>query len=148
EARGQIERDLAILTIGARLLDVIPSVHLLALPGAVERFGEALENQLDFRLEAANNRRLAENFAELKGVRVPELYDELCTERVLVMELIIGHKATETELVEGKKARQRLAARGGEAILKMVFKDGFVHADLHPGNILLMDDGTLVFIDL
>ncbi|MCA9579836.1 MAG: AarF/ABC1/UbiB kinase family protein, partial [Myxococcales bacterium] len=44
--------------------------------------------------------------------------------------------------------RRRLAARGAEAILKMVFRDGFVHADMHPGNILLQDDGTLVFIDL
>ncbi|MCB9596608.1 MAG: AarF/ABC1/UbiB kinase family protein [Sandaracinaceae bacterium] len=148
EARMQIERDLAILSMGARVLDVIPSVHLLALPGAVERFGFALANQLDFRLEAANNRRLAENFEGFKGVRVPDLHDELCTERVLVMEFIEGCKATETDKVQGRKIRRRLAARGAEAILKMVFTDGFVHADMHPGNILLQDDGTLVFIDL
>ncbi|MEC7525371.1 MAG: AarF/UbiB family protein [Myxococcota bacterium] len=148
EARAQIERDLAILGVGARMLDVIPSFHLLALPGAVERFGDALANQLDFRLEAANNRRLGENFAGVKGVRVPDLYEELCTERLLVMEFIDGTKATHPERVKERKARRRLAARGGEAILKMVFEDGFVHADMHPGNILLQDDGTLVFIDL
>lgn len=148
EARAQIERDLALLGIGARLLDVIPSLHLLALPGAVERFGHALASQLDFRLEAANNRRLGENFADFKGVRVPDLHEELCTERLLVMELIVGHKATHPENVKDRKARRRLAARGGEAILKMVFEDGFVHADMHPGNILLQEDGTLVFIDL
>ncbi|MFK7985820.1 MAG: ABC1 kinase family protein [Sandaracinaceae bacterium] len=147
EARSQIERDLAIMTIGASVLDRIPSVRLLALPGGVARFGEALENQLDFRLEAANNRRLAENFASLRGVRVPDLYPALSTERVLVMEFIAGHKATHPDAVQGRKQRRRLAARGGEAILKMVFADGFVHADMHPGNILLMDDGTLVFID-
>jgi ubiquinone biosynthesis protein len=148
EARSQIERDLAILSMGARVLDVIPSIRLLSLPGAVERFGAALSAQLDFRLEAANNRRLGANFAHVKGVRVPDLHPDLCTERVLVMELIVGFKATHPELVRDKKARRRLAARGGEAILKMVFEDGFVHADLHPGNILLQDDGTLVFIDL
>lgn len=148
QARDQIERDLAILTIGARVLDWIPSVHLLSLPGAVERFGEALANQLDFRLEAANNRRLGANLASLKGVRVPDLFEDLCTERVLVMEFIDGTKATSPERVKDRKARRRLAARGGEAILKMVFSDGFVHADMHPGNILLMEDGTLVFIDL
>ncbi|HJL18219.1 MAG TPA: AarF/UbiB family protein [Sandaracinaceae bacterium LLY-WYZ-13_1] len=147
-ARSQIERDLAILSIGARVLDWIPSLHLLSLPGAVERFGEALSNQIDFRLEAANNRRLAANFADLRGVRVPELHEDLCTERLLVMELIEGTKATHPERVRGRKARRRLAARGAEAILQMVFVDGFVHADMHPGNILLMDDGTLVFIDL
>lgn len=149
EARHQIERDLALLSMGARLLDLlVPSIHLLSLPGAVERFGEALRSQLDFRLEAENNRRIAANFASVKGVRVPELYPELCTERVLTMEFIDGVKATQSELIEDKKARRRLAVRGGEAILKMVFEDGFVHADLHPGNILLMRDGTMVLIDL
>lgn len=148
EARDQIERDLAILSMGARVLDWVPSIHLLSLPGSVERFGEALSSQLDFRLEAANNRRLGANFANVKGVRVPDLHPELCTERVLTMELIDGVKATHPELIEDKKARRRLAVRGGEAILKMVFEDGFVHADLHPGNILLMKDGTMVFIDL
>ena len=148
EVRGQIEWDLAILTVGARLLDRVPSMHLLALPGAVERFGEALANQLDFRLEASNNRRLAANFEGVKGVHFPDLHDALCTERVLVMELIVGHKATEPDRVRGRKIRRRLALRGADAILKMVFKDGFVHADMHPGNILLREDGTLVFIDL
>jgi len=148
KARGQIERDLAILTMGAWLLDKIPSMHLLSLPGAIERFGVALADQLDFRLEAENNRRLAENFKDFKGVRFPDLHDEFCTERVLAMEFIEGCKATDAEQVEGRKIRRRLASRGGEAILKMVFSDGFVHADMHPGNILLQDDGTLVFIDL
>jgi len=148
EAWGQIERDLAILTVGARLLYRVPSMHLLAFPGAVERFGEALANQLDFRLEASNNRRLAANFEGVKGVHFPDLHDALCTERVLVMELIVGHKATEPDRVRGRKIRRRLALRGADAILKMVFKDGFVHADMHPGNILLREDGTLVFIDL
>lgn len=148
EARSQIERDLAILAMGAKVLDLVPSLHLLSLPGSVERFGEALSAQLDFRLEAENNRRLGANFASVKGVRVPDLFPELCTERVLTMELILGVKATHPELVKEKKARRRLAARGGEAILKMVFEDGFVHADLHPGNILLTEDGTMVFIDL
>lgn len=148
EARAQIERDLAILSIGARLLDGVPSLRFLSMPGAVERFGAALGAQLDFRLEAANNHRLGANFDGVTGVRVPDLYPELCTERVLVMELIVGFKATHPELVKDRKARRRLAARGGEAILKMVFEDGFVHADLHPGNILLQEDGTLVFIDL
>jgi len=148
EARSQIERDLAILSMGATVLDVVPSIHLLSLPGAVERFGKALSDQLDFRLEAANNRRLTKNFEGFKGVKVPRLFDDLCTERVLAMEFIDGVKATDADKVEGRKIRRRLAARGGEAILKMVFRDGFVHADMHPGNILLQDDGTLVFIDL
>ncbi len=146
KARAQIERDLALLGLGARLLDKLPTMHLLSLPGAVREFGVALHAQLDFRAEARNNRRFAENFAAVPGVRVPALHAELCTERVLVMEFIEGVKATEPEKVDGDRAE--LARRGGAAILKMVFTDAFVHADLHPGNILLTRGGDFVLIDL
>lgn len=145
-ARPHIERDLVLMSLGARILDRLPTVHLLSLPGAVDRFAEALRGQLDFRREAENNLRFARNFASVDGVSVPALVPDLCTERVLAMQLIDGVRATEPEKVGGD--RTALARRGGEAILKMVFVDGFVHADLHPGNILLTDDGRVVLIDL
>lgn len=145
EARAQIERDLMVMRFFGRLLDLLPDAHLLSIPGAIERFGAALEGQLDFRQEADHNRRFAVNFAKVKKLRVPTLLPELCTERVLAMELVEGVKATEPEKVQGD--RRDLAERGGRAILKMVFEDGFVHADLHPGNILLSADGTMTFLD-
>jgi ubiquinone biosynthesis protein len=145
EARSQIERDLVLMGIGARMIDAIPSVSLLSLPGSVEQFGAALRGQLDFRQEARNNRRFAANFAGIEGVEVPALFQELCTERVLAMEFIDGVKATQPEKVEGDRAK--LARIGAATILKMVFEDGFVHADLHPGNILLTRE-KVVLIDL
>ena len=146
EAERQIERDLAILGWLARLADRLPSMRMLSLPGAVARFGEALHGQLDFRQEADNNRRFAESFRAVPGVAVPALFPELCAKRVLGMEFIEGAKATDRDRVKGD--RRKLARVGGEAILKMVFLDGFVHADLHPGNIILADDGRVVMIDL
>lgn len=146
EAEGQIARDLAILGVLARAADRLPSANLLSLPGAVARFGEALSGQLDFRLEAENNRRFARNFAGLPSVGVPSLVPDLCTARVLGMEFIEGAKATERDRIGGD--RKKLARVGGEAILKMVFLDGFVHADLHPGNIILTPDDRVVLIDL
>lgn len=145
-ARPQIERDLVLLGVGARMVSIIPSVGLLSLPGAVERFGEALRGQLDFRREAANNQRFAANFADVEGVDVPGLIEDLCTERVLAMEFVEGVRATEPEKVGGD--RKALARRGLDAIIQMVFHDGFVHADLHPGNIILTDDDRVVLIDL
>jgi len=145
-ARKEIERDLAVLGIGAAFLNTIPTVKLLSLPGSVRQFGKALHGQLDFLAEASNNRRFAENFAEVEGVRVPALHDDICTGRVIAMEFIDGVKATEPERVGGD--RITLARRGAEAILKMVFTDHFVHADLHPGNILLTNEGEVVLIDL
>jgi ubiquinone biosynthesis protein len=145
-AREQIERDLSLLTWGAALVDRIPSVHMLSLPGAIHEFGVALHGQLDFRREADNNRRFAENFKSSDEVRVPELVPELCSERVLAMEFVRGVKASQPEKVGGD--RKRLARIGSETVLKMIFRDGFVHADLHPGNVLLTDDGKVVLIDL
>ncbi|UJR78892.1 ABC1 kinase family protein [Sandaracinus amylolyticus] len=146
EAREQIERDLFLMRVIANALDRIPQLRLLSIPGSVERFGEALSNQLDFTLEAANNRRLAKNFKREKKVRLPAIHDALSTSRVLTMQFVDGVKATQPERVGGD--RVELAERGGRAILQMVFADGFVHADLHPGNILLADDGTMTFLDL
>jgi ubiquinone biosynthesis protein len=118
----------------------------LSLPGTVERFAAAMHGQLDFRLEAEHNRRFERSFADTEGVDVPLLFDELCTGRVLTMELVEGVRATDPERVGAH--RTELARRGAEAVLKMVFVDGFVHADLHPGNILLTDDGRFVMLDL
>jgi ubiquinone biosynthesis protein len=141
-----IHGDLSILGFWARVVSVIPSMRPLSLRGSVEQFGVSLAGQLDFRLEAQNNRRFAAMFAGWDGLAVPRLHDALCTERVLTMEFVDGVKGSEPDAVGGDRAR--LARLGADAILKMVFTDGFVHADLHPGNIILTDDGRVVFIDL
>jgi ubiquinone biosynthesis protein len=145
-AAPQIDRDLVLMDVGARMLEWIPSLKLLSLRGAVAQFAEAMHRQVDFEQEANNNRRFAANFAHVEGVEVPKLIDGLCSRRVLTMEFVNGVRATEPEKVGGD--RKLLALRGAAAIQQMVFKDGFVHADLHPGNIMLTDEGVVVLIDL
>lgn len=145
-ACAQIDRDLALMLFVTRLFDRVPSLQLLSLPGCVEEFGVSLRGQLDFRKEAENNRRFAQNFADWPEVRVPELIEGLCTKRVLAMEFVHGVKASQPEKVGGD--RKRLARIGAETVLRMVFRDGFVHADMHPGNILLTPDEKVVLIDL
>jgi ubiquinone biosynthesis protein len=145
-AHADVERDLTLLGFMAALCDRIPSVRLLSLPGAVARFSVAMHAQLDFGLEAENNRRFAAAFAHTAGVAVPSLCDELCTRRVLAMEFVEGVRATDAEHVGGDRAE--LARLGTEAVLRMVFLDGFVHADLHPGNMMFASDGRLVLLDL
>lgn len=145
-AAPQIDRDLVLMDVGARMLECIPSLKLLSLRGSVAQFAEAMHRQVDFEQEANNNRRFAANFAHVDGVEVPKLIEGLCSRRVLTMEFVNGVRATEPEKVGGD--RKLLALRGAAAIQQMVFKDGFVHADLHPGNIMLTDEGVVVLIDL
>ena len=134
------------MTVVARWVNRIPALRMLSLPGAVERFSEAMEGQLDFMQEASNNRRFATLFAESDDIAVPVLYPEMCTRRVLTMEMIHGVRASEPEKIGGN--RTRLARVGFDAVLRMVFRHGFVHADLHPGNILLRESGQVILIDL
>jgi ubiquinone biosynthesis protein len=143
---ARIEGDVAILRVFARLLHLLPSFRPLLLPSAIGDFGHALEGQLDFRREAANNLRFAENFRDLPRVSVPSLVPELCTGRVLTMAFIDGVKAEDAQQICGD--RRALARLGADAILRMVFVDGFVHADLHPGNLLFTREGELVLLDL
>lgn len=142
-AHWQIERDLSLMSFASRILDRLPGIRYMSLPGAVEQFGQALRAQLDFRLEASNNRRLAVNFKDDPRIRVPELYDDLCTERVLTMQFVDGVKPNEV-----KADREELARAGFGCIAQMVFLDGFVHADLHPGNIMFAESGHIYLIDL
>ena len=143
DARSQIERDLALMKLGAAILDVLPGMKWVSIPGALAQFARALREQLDFGLEAENNRAFARNFASDPRVRVPKLEDELCTRRLLVMELVVGVKPTDVET-----DREGLARAGFSCIAQMVFLDGFVHADMHPGNILFTREGLIYLIDL
>jgi ubiquinone biosynthesis protein len=145
-AAGQIDRDLSLMMLGARCIHAFPQTRFLSLPGSVERFAESLRGQLDFRAEADNNRRFTHNFANVPEIGVPKLIDGLCTRRVLAMEFVDGVKASEPEKVGGD--RIALARTGCTAVAQMVFIDGFVHADLHPGNLIISPDGRLFLIDL
>jgi ubiquinone biosynthesis protein len=136
--------DLAVMRIGARLLNAIPSIATLSPVATVEEFGRAVFSQLDFRIEARNNRRFRENFRGHPNVVFPEIIDELSSERVLSMSFVEGTK------ILAKRTRsdpKRVARLGLQALLKMIFEDGFVHADLHPGNMMVQDDGTLIIFD-
>ncbi|MFL5306845.1 MAG: ABC1 kinase family protein, partial [Polyangia bacterium] len=138
--------DLAVMRLGARVLARIPRLAPLAPTAAVEEFGRAVFAQLDFRIEAANNRRFHHNFRNRNDIVFPVLIDELCTARILCMTYIEGTKI----LAVGRTRSdpKRIARLGLSALMKMIFEDGFVHADLHPGNIFITSDDRLAMLDL
>jgi ubiquinone biosynthesis protein len=137
--------DLAVMRIGARVLNAIPSIATLSPVATIEEFGRAIFSQLDFRIEARNNRRFRENFRGHPNVVFPELIEELSSERVLAMSFVEGTKILATRTRSDPK---RVARLGLQALLKMIFEDGFVHADLHPGNILITPQDQIAMLDL
>jgi ubiquinone biosynthesis protein len=141
-----VQFDLGIMRWFAGALQLIPSFRLLAPVESVDEFGKAIHMQIDFRIEAENNRRFRRNFAGNRDIAFPELIEELCSERVLTMTFIDGVKVLDYD--PDVSDPTRLARIGFHTLLQMVFEDGFVHADLHPGNILVTADDQVVILDL
>lgn len=141
---ARVEADFRILAAAARLAQrLAPHLPLEAL--LVEVAGP-VRAQLDFVQEAANNRRLRAAFAHMERVRVPFLVDELCTEDVVTMEFLHGlHHVMSAALSESE--RRDAAVTGLRALYRMVFHEGFVHADMHPGNVFLRKWGEVVLLD-
>ena len=138
--------DLAVMRLGARLLNAIPSISTLAPVATVEEFGRAIFSQLDFRVEAANNRRFRENFRAEPMVVFPDVIEDLSSERILTMTYVDGTKILSTR--QTRSDPKKVARLGLQVLLKMIFEDGFVHADLHPGNIFITADDKLALLDL
>lgn len=141
-----VQFDLAVMRLVARAMALWPSIRLLAPAEAVDEFGRGIHMQLDFEIEAKHNRRFRELFAGDPDVVFPALVEELCGRRVLTMDFIEG-----TKILQFRKTPhdpKRLARIGFRVLLKMVFEDGFVHADLHPGNIFVTTEGQVAILDL
>lgn len=144
---GTIESDLNILHfLARRAAALLPELELLDPVGIVREFERAILKEIDFTHEVQHIQRFRRNFAEYSGVRIPEVYPELCTSRVLVMEKIPGVKVTRAPEVLGIDPYE-VAPRMLHALFKMMFKDGYFHGDMHPGNILIDEDGTIGLID-
>lgn len=157
-AEETILEDLEILE---QLLRVVDRLNLLQEGIPVEElfleFRKHLLREIDFLAEARNMRRFRENFAHFEGITVPRVFSAYCTRRVLVSELIEGIPLSHLDPATlSEEERKTLAQQGVEAILKMIFEDGFFHADPHPGNIILrtpqkdlafLDFGTVGVVD-
>lgn len=147
-ARGRVEADLALMRDLAALLDARFGERLfIDVPELVAEFEGVIRRELDYEAEAQNARRFAHNFAETE-VKIPEVYRELSTGRVLTMEFVQGTRFHEVRpLLMPPGERRRVAAMGAEAIFKMAFDDGFFHGDPHPGNLILTPEGNLALLD-
>jgi ubiquinone biosynthesis protein len=146
--RRQVERDQVLLLALARLLALLPSARGNDPVGHIRQLVDAIHAQTDLRIEAANYRRFHANFAGRPDVMFPAVIAELSSERVLTMQFVRGAKVDALPATMTAARKARLAETLRRTMLQMCFEDGFVHADLHPGNLLVRDDDTVVVLDV
>ena len=132
-----VRRDLVIMTFFARALNAIPTIEWLSLPDEVAQFGAMMRLQLDLRIEAANLTVFRRNFKPRTTASFPYPYTEYTTREVLVEEFAHGIPLADFLESGGGVFQQEIADEGLDAFLHMLLIDNFVHADLHPGNIMV-----------
>jgi predicted unusual protein kinase regulating ubiquinone biosynthesis (AarF/ABC1/UbiB family) len=134
-----VETDLRAVRTAARWLKRYgPIRRRVDLDRLYAEFSRTTRNELDFALEAENAERFARDFADDTGVRIPRVYAETSTRRVLIMENVAAIKITDFEAIEAAGiSRQEVAGRLFGTYLQQVFVHNFVHADPHPGNLFV-----------
>ena len=152
--RPGVEAAIALdLDISFRLLFwlniLFPNHHVRALTNVVREFSVQVRQEMDFEHEAENIARFQRVFERDRGVRAPKVYEDFTRRRVLVMEYCRGTKIDKLHelFATGRLSFRRVMESLAGAYLRMMMVDGFMHADPHPGNLLVQDDGTLVVLD-
>jgi ubiquinone biosynthesis protein len=141
-----LELDFRLASTVAGLVARLPFMRLTPVGELAQEIMLPIWEQVDFGLEAENNRRLRRHFAHVERIAIPALVDEYCAESVLVMEYFGGlRKIGETDF--GPAQSRALATAGLRALYRMIFVNGFIHADLHPGNLLVRDGCELAMLD-
>jgi len=143
--KAKLDRSI-LLFVGRALERLIPSVKLMALEGALRAFCDAVAEQIHLTNEAHNNLRFTANFKDDPDILFPRIHPEACSDAVLTMSFIEGVHEDELE-AQGVNVRA-LVATGMRCVCRMIFLHGFVHADLHPGNLRFLPPARLVLLDL
>jgi ubiquinone biosynthesis protein len=138
-----VARDVDLLHTLARFIErTIPESHIYQPSALVDQFDGAITAELDFALEADNARRFAYNFEGHGHAVFPRIYKDASSKRVITMEYLDGDKIYDAIALRGHQGRTIAKAATG-IIIKMIFEDGFFHADPHPGNILIFGDNEV-----
>ena len=137
----------------SRILDMVmarwSNSHLRGFRVVVDEFSKRIGEEMDFKHEAINAIAIADRFATNPRVLVPVIEMELTRPRVIVMEYMEGTKidALAPAISAGRMSGQKVVESVVEAYIQMMLVDGLFHADPHPGNLLVTDDGRLVLLD-
>lgn len=150
DIRERVAEDIAVMDDIGEFLDRHMGEHRhFDFADTVREFRRTLMQELDYRREAQNMVRLADNLSGFARIVVPRPVDDFTTARVLTMEFIAGRKITSmTPVMRQDIDGPGLATDLFRAYLHQIILDGFFHADPHPGNVFLTDDGRIALLDL
>ena len=144
-----IETDLEIVMHLASLMERnIEEFDILKPTKIIEEFARGIEREINYLSEASNIERFAAHFTGDSTIVVPRVFRDLSTDRVLTLDYIDGIKVSKTDRLkqEGYDTTE-IARRGATLIMKQIFLHGFFHADPHPGNIFVLPDNVICFLD-
>jgi ubiquinone biosynthesis protein len=135
--KDTIERDLELLYVLAGILErSIEEAKIYDPVGLVQQFDRSISAEIDFSTEAGNAERFSRNFQGWETIRFPKVYKRASGKRVLTIEFFDGKKVYAA--VEAGFDGKRIAKDAVGIVVKMIFEDGYFHADPHPGNIIIM----------
>ena len=144
-----VDTDLDIMHFFAGRVDYfVRRSRVYNLPAIVSEFDRSIRMEIDYRFESSNISHLKNDFKQDKTVYVPNVYNRYTTSKVLTMEYINGKKVSEImENPEGYDPKL-IAKRGLDSYIKQILFNGFFHADPHQGNIMIMQDNVVCYIDM
>jgi predicted unusual protein kinase regulating ubiquinone biosynthesis (AarF/ABC1/UbiB family) len=144
-----VEADLRVIRWSLPILmRFVDDARSFSLETLADEFNKTIRQEMDYRREGRMLREIRGNFADNDDIRMPRVVDTHSTDRVLTMEYVEGTKIDSLDELDEKRIdRSDLAETLQRIYLQMIVEDGVFHADPHPGNLAVQDDGTLVFYD-
>ncbi|WP_369813257.1 ABC1 kinase family protein [Caloranaerobacter sp. TR13] len=144
-----IKQDIDILYTLAKMFDdILKKKIVISARNIVEEFSYFIKKELDYTYEAQNCERFRMLFKNDKRVIIPRIYWEYTTKKVLVMEEIRGIKVSNIDEIDKIGFnKEKLSELGAKIFLEQIFVHGFFHGDPHPGNILILSEDKISFID-
>lgn len=149
DIRKVIDADLRLL---ARLAEIADGnnteLQQFQPQKVVAEFAKSIRSELDFINECKNAERIANNFKDHADIIIPKIYWDYASESLNVQQFIDGISGSDLGAVDAAGlGRKKLAEVGANAVMKMVFEDGFFHADPHPGNVIYLPGNQIAFLD-
>ena len=144
-----VEKDLKVLMkiIPFAMRFVDPNLKFSIIP-IMKQFVESMHEELDYSKESDNLKTIKKNMAKYDNVVIPNVHDDYSTKDILTMEYIPGIKITDVKSLDEKGIdRQKLVVDVHKVFFTMLLRHSIFHADPHPGNISVRDDGTLILYD-